>query len=567
MALYIKKPDLDEYLDHINLDSFREATLPYSLDNLIQSVNDREQAMLNEVFGTSGMTREDLINGIRKIQNTYTGLTKLNDNTLRQIVLQYAAKIGDVSAREEKEFQLQLIQAWNEFQPSSQSEKTVENLILQIANETFEKHKNDYLSFKTKAAQDKAKTALGQRRVGALPSFGKDLTKSEEDKLRHVYLSDLAEVTQKRIRKWLKDRKIEAREGALTSGVKETPTNLIVNTDLDWYAYTQGRAGKSAEQQYSDATLQKRFEAFKADFKAMIGADVPHIDEILDHVFQRDKTAIFVGANTNAIIGLSGEIQALCYLATLLGDRFELSPQALNWTATKSDEKEFGSGKQYHADVTLKEFGIQVKNSIKDIIDKVSFVNSTLDTFLYKLVEERIISEEGYEELMSLAEARFFNIPYVYSIFEDDDEHHVLAVGETDVNPAFQETRAKIMILYQTFEIILQWLVGRLLYIGVGNAAKDEIGNVLFFVKGEPIFASEILMDIKESIDEEIQNFQAQIQYRSSFTIIDLLNAKGLEAYNYPQATARMFDQSVRSKIYLTSSYNFETLYTQRSHK
>lgn len=550
MALYITKHELDKALNQIDLNSFSTSTSKLQINSLIEDVRKRESDMLHQVFGAN-VTPEKFMQRLEKIQQTYTSLQKLNDSTLRWIVLQYEAKNKDESAREQIKFTNAIVEVWEQY-TQQKVNPTIEEMILDVANATFSSALEKHPQTRT----------LGQRRVGALKSLRKEAL---EENLRDLMLQDLAEITQLRIRRWLKDKKLQVRDERITGGVQVNKNNLSVVTDLDWYSITKGLTGSEAEKRLSPEAINRKINAFKDAFKKMVG-DIPNIDEILDYVFKKDPTIIFVGDNENAIIGLMGEIQALCYLSCLLGDEFKLSPQIIDWTATKTDK---GIGKQYHADITLKEFGIQVKNSIKDVIDTVDFTNSTLDTFLWHLKEESVIDYEMYEDLMSLSEAYFFNVPYqpyVIDLTEFGDNSRILAVGEVDSNPDFDETRHKIIMLYQTFERILRLLVGQLLYIGVGDASKNEIGNVLFFVKGRALFASQILLDIYKTINEEISNFNMSLKYDSSFTIIDLLNEQGFEAYNHPRMSG-FFDADVRSNILLKSSYNFESLYTKAINK
>lgn len=546
MALYGTKEELDKFLERASVEPFSSATQALQIGNLITSLEAREDQMLKEVFGSNStpMTRKKLIENIHQCQKEFPKLSKINGNTIRQIVVQYLANIKDKDAKEQARFQAALEQTWAEKAEKDVNGKPMEGLIggliQEIANTTFESYSELHPNQKT----------LGSRRVNVELKALKDKTSSQ---INEIYLTDLPEVTQSRIRRWLKDQDFGIDEAHLSSGIKRKKDALLVNTDLDWYAYTKGYKGEDAKKRLSPTVLRKRITAFKDGFKQFIGSDIPHIDEILNYVLDKDPTAIFVGANEKDIIGLAGEIQALCYLAYLLQDNFSLgSNKVVDWTATATKK---GEGKQFHADITLKEFGIQVKNSYTDLTKDIGFVESSLDTFLNHLKQQGVITEEVQEMLVSIGEAYYFNIPYNFDINENNE----LSAWNED-SPAFQPTRDKIESLYEAFENVLNLLVGSLLYIGVGDATKNETGNILFFVKGEPIFASTILLQILNKITEAIDNFHMSLTYNSTFTIVTLLNQEKFSVWNHPSLSG-WFDNHVRSKILLQSSYNFQGLY------
>ena len=75
---------------------------------------------------------------------------------------------------------------------------------------------------------------------------------------------------------------------------------------------------------------------------------------------------------------------------------------------------------------------------------------------------------------------------------------------------------------------ILNKLEATLLYIGVGDASKNQFGNVMFFVGGELFFASEILTDILDKIKTISEsNFKMNLSYNSNYNITTFLNDNG----------------------------------------
>ncbi len=564
MALYISKQELDDFLNEAsqsNLNNLDQSTSKYQLNELIETVKDQEELMLKNAFGIDGLTREKLKESLKDLEKKYPTLQKINDNSMRMIVLQYQVKSKVDTAKDQIAFQNALKLAWDQWEPNNNTKKTIDNLLMKIVNEVFEENPNNENIGKAKITNLSALTRRG-------------ITLKED--IERVSLNDLAEVTQSRIILWLEQYKKEKiSPNKAKSGTKKdyNKSLLEVNTDLDWYSITKGRAGKGALK-LSEKTIRKQKNDFKEAFKQFIGGDIPNIDMILDYVLSKSRTdkngneventSIYVGGNANQIVGLSGEIQALCYLSCLLGDKFKLSPDVLDWTAMN-----LSGGKELHADITLQQFGIQVKNSIKTIIDEVDFIDSSFDAFLTRLETQNIIDAKMHEDIISVYEAYYFNVPYLFTIGGTKKEKNCLLSvkeGYGEQNKSFWKTREQILRLHILADGIIKNLIGELLYIGTGDAMKNETGNVLFFIKGKVIFASEILEEISNAIDIKKSNFNANITYNSSFTIVNFLQEQGLEAFNHPSMSG-FFDDDVRKKILLKSSYNFSDLYWKALNK
>ena len=186
--------------------------------------------------------------------------------------------------------------------------------------------------------------------------------------------------------------------------------------------------------------------------------------------------------------------------------------------------------------------------------EDISFVNSSLKTFLLKVLDSAV----DVENIMSIYQAYYFNQPYIATYNKATDT----ASFQIGNNQAFSDTRQKIESLKAAADSILNKLEATLLYIGVGDASDNQFGNVMFFVGGELFFASEILTDILDKIGA-MSNFNVDISYNSNYNITTFLNDNGPQAFRSPnntQLALQFADSMISDNIKLTSSYNFGSL-------
>ena len=149
------------------------------------------------------------------------------------------------------------------------------------------------------------------------------------------------------------------------------------------------------------------------------------ISLIVDHVLQQEPHAFFVGKNVNEITGILGEIQGLFYISTFL--RSKNSNANLIWKGGKISGN---SSHKPHQDLLLDEkFGIQVKNTTKDILNEQSKVGFSENTLDYLLSSKLNLNENIIEIFRTYYGTLNFNVPY-----HRDEGIYLPEIRETDKN-------------------------------------------------------------------------------------------------------------------------------------
>ena len=561
MAIQIFKRDLDAQDFESAVIRVNQQTEGLQLTKeFINNIRTQEIAMLRDNFGIN-ITHEELRKQFNEIKQNGNFLPTLDSNAVRILSNTYRAYMGDAVAKEQQTFQAMLQEELLNWDPKPNA--TLEDFILSIVNKTYD------LKIDITGGQG----ITGTGKVNILPT----LRNKELKDINTIFLSDLATVTQARIRAYMKNRNFVIGDRKFTGDIKKGENFIKIEPPFNWFEHNK-QGSRASDINISDEELYKIVLKFKEDFKQYLNvADgrISALDEILDYVLVQNtngelRKSIFIGGNTNDIIGLCGEIRALCYLNVLLGDKFSLNnPKILNWVAQEKDK-----GKQYHADITLQKFGIQVKNSIDDLFSKdISFVDSSLLTFLQSI---KTIDAQLAEDILSIYEAYYFNVPYQvqysdatrktpihrYNGDNPTEKYRKPTYSETDHNERFAGTRKRIILAHAATEAIINKLVGELLYIGLGDATKNEKGNLLFFIGENILFASEILTDIIEHLNDEIQHLQVKTIYNSSYTIVNFLNENdNIFKYQFTETPMLGYlNKEVGNNILLTSSFNFSEL-------
>lgn len=545
MALALTTFDLNRLIKDYTAQIFNKSTKGRQIDNLINQLKDREEKMLSQKFGVN-MTRSQLKKNLRSVKENAQKLSLLTGTGMRQIITLFNAQIGEKDAKEQLAFQTMLNEEWEKWgnnlteeQRNNGIENEIEKFILSLVAKTYE-------NFETVKIGGKKHSG----KVYSLPNLRK-----EDVTLDKLFLNDLAEVTQKRIRIYMKEHNYKVNRTTSKSYVDKIKDNtLSVAPPFDWYSYTHGLTATEAKSLPIEEIISIN-KQFKEDFLNVFGSINVPLKEILDYVIPDDSLTIFTGKSDTQITGLCGEIQALCYLALLIGkDNFNIGKASkgdIEWSA-----KTLYGGKQAHADIMLGHYGIQVKNSTKNLIDKIDFVDSRFETFLLNLYNQNVISYELSQDILNIYEAYYFNVPYKMTYTKDSSS----AIPTSEVAEKFKPYYEKINRLHAMIEGILNQLVGQLMYIGVGRATKDNnASNIIFFIGGEILFSSEILENVLEKIGEVENSFQLDVSNNSSFTIIDAINENGKKIFNYPGITT-FYDQMIKDNIWIKSSYDFSSL-------
>lgn len=535
MAISIRADEIDKMLP-TSLDiRFNKTTKSFQNEQLLEQLKNREKAMLKQKFGVD--TISELRENLKKAREAAPQLQQLNGKIMRRMVGEFGRLIGNKNDIENYEFRQLLNEELEKIvreEGKNIADISLEQVILNLVRQTYDEE-----------------VSVGKGgKVNSL-TFWRNL---REKDIQDVFLNNLAPVTQARIRLFMNRRKKTSL--GISSSVRTGNGRLEVEVPLSWYDYSKGYTTKNLP--YSTEEIKEINEQFKQKFIQEFGSGIPRLPEILDYVFSKDDKILFVGNSTNQIIGICGEIQALCYLSLLIKN-FSLGsdPKGVDWIA-----KALTAGKQSHDDIALGNYGIQVKNTTKELFSNIEFdfVDSTLDVFLNNLVYQNIIDYELKQYIMNVYEAYQFNPEYVMSYSGSKKNKDRFGQATASSNKNFEHIRKKIEKLYDGLEIVLERLTGILMYIGIGNANKNRPSNVLFFVGGEIFAASEIIERVLDEIEQEYHSFNVDIKYNSSYSIINYINDNGPKVFNYPNNVV-FIDELLSRNIRITSSYNFGSLF------
>lgn len=535
MAISIRADEIDKMLP-ASLDTrFNKTTKGFQNEQLLEQLRNREKAMLKQKFGVD--TISELRENLKKAKEAAPQLQQLNGKIMRRMVGEFGRLIGNKNDIENYEFR-QLLNEELERIVSEEGKNiadiSLEQVILNLVKQTYDEE-----------------VSVGKGgKVNSL-TFWRNL---REKDIQDAFLNNLAPVTQARIRLFMNRRKKTSL--GISSSVRTGNGSLEVEVPLNWYDYSKGYTTKNLP--YSAEEIKEINEQFKQKFIQEFGSGIPRLSEILDYVFSKDDKILFVGNSTNQIVGICGEVQALCYLSLLIKN-FSLGsdPKGVDWIA-----KALTAGKQSHDDIALGNYGIQVKNTTKELFSNIEFdfVDSTLDVFLNNLVYQNIIDYELKQYIMNVYEAYQFNPEYIMSYSGSKKNKDRFGQATASSNKNFEHIREKIERLYDGLEIVLERLTGILMYIGIGNANKNRPSNILFFVSGEIFAASEIIERVLDEIEQEYHSFNVSIKYNSSYSIINYINDNGPKVFNHPNNVV-FIDELLSRNIRITSSYNFGSLF------
>ena len=259
------------------------------------------------------------------------------------------------------------------------------------------------------------------------------------------------------------------------------------------------------------------------------------IGQIVDYVLSKDITAFFVGRNENDITGILGEIQGLYYLAKFLGGNLTA---AISWrgglhVGTK--------GQKPHQDLLFEEFGIQVKNSTKDLVDIVSFANSSINDMLDKAG----ISDDARNVFLNYYGTEQFNIEYHW---EGDRAAPEIDMSDYRADDFVRE-RNRLLNLSNDIDMLLSMFAASFMYMDIFLGSQKLDANTLFLIGGTAFqTASNLLSKILDDLDQQSRRFGINASLTLDRNIISALNdgQRGKEYSNL-----------VLDNIKLTSSYNF----------
>lgn len=531
------------------------------IKTLINNLKSAEQATLDII--APGITIEELRQNVRQAHDN--GLLRLSHEDVELIISKYRYQKNKVLSENLDEITAYLQSDVFE-DVLERNQYDIEKSILEIANTELESLRLAGQGGTGHKISSHSKLAS----LNKIVSLNQIVDRRTAERIFFLMGAKTRERVESAVAKYSSSLSAEQRDkwtSAVKKMTKATDSDLQVFIP-DIFAYTQGKKGSDA----NDEEVMQALPLIKKEMVDYICAQKPAelsnhtVQQIVDYVFNKNPRALFVGNNTKAITGILGEIQALCYLAIIMGNRFNLnSGKVVDWVATETD-----SGKSYHADIVLKQaFGIQVKNTIKDDVDVVSFNESSLLYMTNQLAELGYLTKDETEIIRSIYSTYYFNIPYQ------------VAEGKLEIasfpSAEYESTNTLLEKYVLIADKILRLLIDYFMYIGIGNAAENQRGNTLFFLGGKNVvLASEILSCFLEEIDRmSVFTIERPERLSNSLNIVTFVNGNNLlrnkKGDNYisgkSQRIGALVDAGVSSSILLTSSFDFTPLLNKIGNK
>lgn len=269
--------------------------------------------------------------------------------------------------------------------------------------------------------------------------------------------------------------------------------------------------------------------------------------------------SLFMGQNTQGVIGILGEIQGLYYVYSIMGDN---NPSIDPATIAKwiGGDTTAGSGAKTGADIILETigkhtgYGIQVKNSM-DELGSTSFSDFVLkeggENAFYSQLIKFGIDPNIVAAIEDVFIMRGFNIGYRYSGVEP-----VAGNPKGPYAGLYHSDYGKIMELVeraQRFMALAAAMIMRIQYLEGINYTES---NTLWIIGGTAVIsAAQILNDLIDQI-HNVENSNAfktsssTYVNKANFTIVDYLSqnaksTKGLKtvlrtSYNFHKTTSRV---------------------------
>ena len=304
---------------------------------------------------------------------------------------------------------------------------------------------------------------------------------------------------------------------------------------FNWFSITDRKtqldAQKMTDQEVNNINTQiKNAIIFQTGDAQLIG-------NIIDHVLGQNRFAFFVGKNVKDITGVLGEIQGLYYLSKLFGGvNATKMPAGITWRGgTFSGD----SNTKPHQDILFDTFGIQVKNSTKDLIGSISFANASIETMLNKTG----LSEEAKNVFYNFYGTKEFNVPY-----HREGKKYLSGLRESD-NGAMQykASRQALENCEKDIEELLSLFAASFMYMDIAEDFSLADANVLYLVGGTAFHAaSSILQQILDELEAEAKSFKITSSTTLGYNIIDALNSG-----------KRDYSSAMQANVRLTSSYKF----------
>lgn len=366
--------------------------------------------------------------------------------------------------------------------------------------------------------------------------------------IEQVILKRLTAQQKRRVKEFMAGKRKQTKNNKYTITVVESADTVTTSLDRkDWATLTKNQKKAEIEELMAKGLLsESQLNDMLRQIYSLIVSKGPSENKYFrqavgEVIFEKSsKTKIFYGGNLmNGIAGLLGEIQALFFMKSLLGDAAS-SNSSISWV---------GGIDNPHEDLILQaagdRIGIQVKNSYKDLeslmkLEDVSFMTRAASSF--EEVKKQIGAND-YQDITTIYEMSAFNIEYVVKE----------GIYKPGPNDKFAPSRDNIDFLAAEADRIMALFAGALMYMAVGEEFSNiSLGNSVYIVGGATMkFASEILLSIFSKLEnyEKDTGFKITSYYKKGANkignIADYFNAnKGHHGRSVSEALGQMFLQS-----------------------
>ena len=370
--------------------------------------------------------------------------------------------------------------------------------------------------------------------------------------IEQVILKRLTAQQKRRVKEFMKGHRKETKKKGYNITVAQGSNNVTTTFHgTDWASLTKNQKKTEIEEQLKRGLLTKaQLDDMLRNIYNLIVSKGPSDNKYFrqavgEVIFEKNsKTKVFYAGNMmNGITGLLGEIQALFYIKSILGDA----------AGAKSEIAWVGGINNPHEDLILttmgNQIGIQVKNAFKNIESQGQLSDiSFMDKAALNFEEVRKKMGADYYDVLSIYEMDAFNVEYIR-------QDGVYKPGNNDV---FHPSRENIDFLSKEVDRIMALFAGALMYMSVGEEFSNiDVGNSVYILGGTVMqFASEILMDLFCKLEK----YEKDIGFKVNAYFNKGANKIGNIA-DYFNANRGRRNQSVSKslgQLFLQSSYTFQ---------
>lgn len=352
-----------------------------------------------------------------------------------------------------------------------------------------------------------------------------------------IYPANFTHAQKKKWQKIIAQRMKEKGIGDGQWDMEAFSSATTLTASFNWFEATK-RMTQTEAKKLPPAEIIKINKVIKKAILNQTG-DKQLMGNIVDHVLANNPVAFFVGKNVNDITGILGEIQGLYYLSKLFGGKNATKmPPQLSWRGgTYTGE----NTTKPHQDLLFETFGIQVKNSTKELVGSVNFANASIETMLAKTG----ISEAAKNVFYNFYGTKEFNIPY----HKEGTRDYRPGLRMSDKGAKeYSNARDELLNCEKDIEELLNLFAASFMYMDIAEDFTLEDANTFYLVGGTAFYAaSSILKEVLEKLRNEVSSLRVTSSITLGKNIIDALNSgKGKD-----------YSSAMVKNIKLTSSYKF----------